>query len=365
MKRMVKFAAIFCLSLAELFAAEPLQVKLNSYSLWVAPAEVRSGVTYRNFFSSQTEVTPANNEMALVDPAAPEIRAGIMFFQTPQLVYIHRYFIDLPANDGNNNGILDIFEYSQAVTGVTHGGWVDEENQEEGVFTVTWNKGAETWDGTMTLRYDFAPFNFVHTFQCFEYNGTWTPTRTGGTTSGGILLTRDGIEDLLLRGPLAVEVSENGAARVAAATWKDEFNTDWALRSEVDARLDRGKLVQDIFVVDGLPQIGPADFNHWRLTITDPNNTDGDELPDIFDPTPGGGGGTPPIRPTLRIALTANGVQITIEGEAGRTYILESATDPAAVTWGNPQTVPATAANTIVDLARPASATYWRARVQQ
>lgn len=368
MKRGIIIAAFFCFTLTNLVAAEPLQVKLNSYSLWVAPALYRpsAGVNYRNFFSSKDEVTPANNEMALVEHAFPEVRAGIMFYQSPSLVFILRYNIDLPAIDANNNGILDIFEYSQAVSAVTHGVYYDAEHDEEGTFSITWNKAPEAYDGTFNLRYDFATFNFFHVFQCFEYNALWNPTRTAGRTSGNINLTRNGIEDLILRGPLNIDVTEAGVATVAGATWFDEFNTEWIFTTEGPGRVENGKFVQDIVVADGLPQIGPLDFYHWRLTITDPNDSDSDNLPDLIDPTPtGGGGGTPPIRPTLRIALTANGVQITIEGEAGRTYILERASDPAATVWGNPQNVTSTAANTVVEIARPATSTFWRARVQQ
>jgi hypothetical protein len=92
--------------------------------------------------------------------------------------------------------------------------------------------------------------------------------------------------------------------------------------------------------------------------IVDPNDSDGDGVPDFLEAS-----STGPGQLRLEIVKTPSGVQLIIHGEVGRTYILEDIFSLPAGQWEHPLNIWMTATPHVIELAAPSAPTFWRVRV--
>ena len=102
---------------------------------------------------------------------------------------------DTPAfADANGNGFDDFFETSQ--TGVGNGTGQYASPIDTGTVQASWNRPADSKDGTCVLKVHSNVFGdlgtFTHTFELIEYTGPMNYTPASATVAGAVLLTQTG-----------------------------------------------------------------------------------------------------------------------------------------------------------------------------
>lgn len=347
-------------------AAEPIHLQLNSFSLRFQFARMRiSGITYQNDVSSQDENSVPNGEFRIspLDTAAvPDVKPsheGNFFFYDGRVndTYVLPFIVDVPTDDQNNNHIPDIYEFGMAAAGFTDGLYLDPTG-EVGTFEASWEKVADSTTGVCRIQFDFG-LRFSHGFELYQYSGTFTPGDVGadGVGASEVALTRDGL-DGGLTGTLKFKMEPNNLTFLKTSGLKNENSSPFALSADAPSVLRDHYIYSLLQVVDGQPNLDPAyeDWKEWSLMITDPNDTDGDGTPNIFE----GPATTPATAPRLEIVRTAEGIRLLIHGDIGRVYTLENSI--ALPAWINPTSVTLTADPHTIDLPKPSAPTFWRMR---
>jgi hypothetical protein len=344
-------------------APTPLQVRLIDYDIYMFLAEIKffGTVFYRNQISSQGHFNPPNDELSFAPPNVPTTHFGTFHFTEFQSgeSFTMDFELDIPDQDANGNGIYDLLEFSQAVSGqVTFGTYISPDN-EEGVFQATWNKPADSATGTCKIIYDFMnPDAFNHTFMIFNYTGAWSSAvKENSTVHGPITLVRDGVETATLGGELALSLAQQGQVKLTTTSLTNENGStfEWAPPTTMDR--DGTEFFEGLLVTDGWLYDPVEDYKHWLILIDDKNDHDSDGIPDLIDPPTTIAGA-----PSIQIIKTENGIRLMITGDVGRAYTLEDAPSLPAAEWLHPTTVTLTASPHIIDLPVPTTATFWRMR---
>src|SRR3954464_11779894 len=125
-------------------APTPLQVRMLCYDVIIHGAKIKllGGIEDINQVSSQGRFNPENDEMAFAPIDVPTTHWGTFLFtdgQTFETVPLD-FELDIPGNDANQNGIYDLLEYSQAVSGVSTIGTYTDPDGGQGSFQATWTK---------------------------------------------------------------------------------------------------------------------------------------------------------------------------------------------------------------------------------
>jgi hypothetical protein len=106
-------------------------------------------------------------------------------------------------------------------------------------------------------------------------------------------------------------------------------------------------------------QTQDGSYAGWTLAIQDLNDSDKDGIPDLSDLP------LPALRPTLSLAGTPAGLELTITGQAGRSYQLQEAASPAALIWDSIANVTLEGSTRVVPLpALSNQPRFWRLLAQ-
>ena len=344
-------------------APVPLQVRMLCYDIMVHPAKIKllGGIEDINQFSSQGSFNPANDELAFAPLDVPTTHWGTFLFTDGQTfeTFPFDFQLDIPDNDANQNGIYDLLEYSQSVSGVSTIGTYSDPDGGQGSFQATWTKAANSHTGTCRIIFDFAtqsPFN--HPFEIMNYEGTWSSAvKENSTVHGPITVTRDGVADATLSGELALSLAQQGEVKLTTTSLTNEVGStfEWAQPQTMDR--DRTEFYEFLTVTDGWLYEPTPDFMDWLIIVDDKNDFDRDGIPDLIDPPT-----VTATAPSIQIIKTQNGIRLMITGDVGRAYTLEDAASLPAAQWLHPTAVTLTASPHILDLPAPTQATFWRMR---
>jgi len=354
---------------ASVFGAEPVKVQLNSLSVLMRAATLREfGEKYTVQVTSDASFAVSNGELEPAPAEVPYSHWGFFLYydptsENPTEPFILDFAVDIPSLDANANKIPDILEFSGQVDAITTGEYFS--GPVDGTFRCRWTKSPDGYGGFCAVTFDFGQ-TFTHLFEIYEYTGFWTNaamTGTNGTVN--LRLDRSGFGDAeFLEGPFNFSIANQALRVKAPGGLKNQGNAAFEVTKDSVSELNAGKISAFLEVKDGTPILDPQeinfeDYNDWKLLITDPNDADGDGIPDLLEGT----SVTPAAQPKLEIIKTQNGIRILIHGEIGRTYILEDVTALPATNWLHPMNVLATETIMIVDLPAPTGAIFWRARV--
>lgn len=353
------------------FAADQqaVRLQLNSFSLIFRPAQFKerfTGLTYLNQVTSEGD-NPTNGELELAPQDVPATHQGTFVWQDGQTfeTFDLPFILDVPADDSDASGVPDIFEFTPGVSGRTTGQYFDLEGNVN-FFNADWNKPAESFTGNCKIT--IAPFGadqtFTHQIELYEYVATLPINANASTGESTITvdMPRSGVPGEKLAGGLTLKFQQGQVTAMAKSTLTNELGAAFTWSTDGVSELDTKKLFCFLDLIDGTPQIDPnvpnyQDFNEWMLTISDPNDSDNDGVPNIVDSA-----SVTASAPTMEIIKTANGIQLRVHGDMGRVYTLEDTAALPTATWQHATTVTITADPQVIDLPTPTAPTFWRMR---
>lgn len=274
-------------------------------------------------------------------------------------------FDQAEPQDLNQNGFDDFFEVSQPASGTSRG--LFETTVDRGTVTATWSRAAGSATGTCRLRLTGLEFGqwpeFTHTFELLEYAGNFVYSPGTNTVTGTLNLAQAGTPANTLSGALTL-------ARAATKSFDQLVLLPGSLLNSAGQVMlyDGTGLARDtstktnyfgfVTLVDGDLSTQTVDYFDWTLSIDDPNDSNGNGIPDLSDD---------PFavekRPLLRLTMGPSQLLLSISGVSGRTYDLEHAAALNATEWTRRLSIALTNDSQVVILPLPDAATgFWRLR---
>lgn len=247
------------------------------------------------------------------------------------------------SGDLNVNGVTDFLEVDRAIAKTTTTGTIDIDDGMEvsqGTVTATWTRAAGSAVGTVEMKVSLPDFGFQSlafnsSFEIFQYKGTLTYNRNSNAVTASVNLPRQGAAGSFVGSMPMTRTSDFDLDR-AAVTWKGPGGLDFALLGSndiEDAPLPVNYVAKQFYaglivLADGDPTTPFADeYDFFDLLIEDPNDTDGDGLPDLTDSL-----SVAPVRPTLAATLAAGNVRVRVTGgtAGGRVAVERSPALPSS-----------------------------------
>ena len=377
-------AAVAVVVLGWSAVAAPASVIFHCLSVKIEPATLNALGEHRLSFNYSNSATE-NGELGLVDEAeSPGSLRGSGFILTAPGFGVPiegNIYLDPPQTDANRNGVDDIFEVALALPVASTSGLLvfttlDDEIV-NGTIVAQWQRAAGSTRGAVQIAIVFPGYNrtFQHPFEIYEYTGTMDYVRQGTNVAATVNLTRQGAAGTLA-GPWNLQVYDADSLDQLGGAWvagRPTIKFDPTITDEEGTAYDfiRGGLSTNYFGIfvygEGSPVDDiPLDYAYWFMTMFDPNDADGDRLPDLTDPD--FTGITPPaVRPEISINLEAGAPRLRLTGTPGANYVVEHLDALSSTSWIPVSTNQPTLGGVVdVPLSTKNSngVRFWRARVQ-
>lgn len=364
--RPLSLALAALLAAAGAAAAEnTAQIRLYCLSIRAHPGVLGGGLGDTLAFYSGNNPDAPNGELwPLLDDPDFTHTSGLVY-RDPSVGNTLAGAIGLKApeeDDLNGDGVPDFYQVGQGTPLQITSGVFDLE-VDFGPASAAWSRNPGETTGTLELQLIGGEFGalppFRHTYEIIEYAGTLVYPPGTGTITGRVDLVQVGHPAATLRGPWVVEVTAADAFNVGESSLTNHLGQT--------VRVSIGLADRDpdyafsyfgaLSFFDGDPGTPEVDYELFFMGVDDPNDWNGDGIPDLTDPPPAGG-----TAPVLALALAGpEAVRLTLTGEAGRTYGVESRVGLGAGAWGAVTDLTLTNATQSLDLPRLPAGEYFRA----
>lgn len=364
--------------------ANEAEVTIACQSFAVYPAEATDiigtvyTIAYTSDFDLQGNINSVNHEWFLFNETASYLSYASLLEMTDDFWGIALTGLieaEIPlAGDSNLNSISDFFEVDQAISAQT-AGTINFGGGPEAV-TVAWLRYAGETQGSIRLTLpSTTPLQddlvFDQVFEIFQYQGklTYEPaTEVGGSIAATVDLTRVGGEGKFVGSlPLVLTDARTLERRPTQWTGPHEEIYDVLGTFEIagttlflDRQGDHPWYAGSFFFLDGVPSTPDFqdEYDLWDIFIDDPNDQDGDGIPDLTDVAEI----VPGDPPTLTISASEDSLQFTIGGQPGTTVNIEQRTALSSTeNWSLLQSVTLADSSEIVVVNAPATNTFYRA----
>jgi hypothetical protein len=283
-------------------------------------------------------------------------------------------YVDLPPFvDANNDGYNDFFEVSQAVGPTTTSGSYATSYAFYGSVTATWSRAAGSPEGTCILTLNDVNFgglgNFTCPFELLEYTGPLTYTPGSNTVDASISLTQTGDGSNTLQGPIDFDKSSTDRFDTLTnepGVWTNEasqalsFDAEVFTRNAPDWPTNYGGYIH---FANGDPSTSQPAYQWWVLSIDDPNDSNGNGIPDFSDDP--ASVLPPPRAPSLALALGPTNLLLTISGDVRHTNQIQETGSLAPPYWQTTLSFLLTNDPQVVSLPLPAgTSNFWRVVAQ-
>lgn len=341
------------------------QVNLYCLSLRFQPATIR--ILSQNYSLELTTGDPnsaeANGELAPLLNGGPSDHGCFYRLFIPSLVepITGSFFVNVPPfYDNNTNGFHDFYEVSQAVGATTTMGTFDDGLGGVGIVTATWNRAANSKNGTcrLRLRSDFLDLTFNHTFEVLQFTGTLDYSVAGTNITGSVSLAQTMNSSNTLAGAAAFTRVDTNRLSLLAGSWTNAARQ--AIAYESSEKLDREdtRYFDFFFFADGELSTDYRDYVAWTIFISDPNDANNNGIPDLSDVAA-------PRWPLLMLSQANNQLLLSINGEIGRTHEVQQVSSLSQSNWTTTLSLTLTNSPQTVPLAAPTTGmTFWRVKVQ-
>ena len=364
MNRLLAIAVFaFCTSYGLYSRGATAQVHLYSMSVHFDRTDLLVGDQdyFVEFISSEVR-TPYNGELAPNPVFKTNEVKGFYHFYLPGADIPTRddVVLGIPlGSDSNNNGVDDFYESDVALSLVTTSGVFEDgtgNGRPAGLF-ATWSRDAGSDSGVCVMQFDTALglSTWSVNFRVREFVGTMDYALQGNLATG--LLSLDDGHGITLTGKLYLSPSDTNHASLQSGFLSLE---DQGISLEALSPLERlgSNYVGKIKLSDGDLTTTYPDFQQWIIHIADPNDANGNGVPDLTDVQV-----HQPTSAHLEIMQAGQSLLLTIAGEQNFSYEVQStlALNPPA--WLPFQSV--TLTNRIQTLILPNSsntAAFWRLR---
>ncbi|MBI2947745.1 MAG: hypothetical protein HYY23_08860 [Verrucomicrobia bacterium] len=272
------------------------------------------------------------------------------------------FYLDVPnASDANTNGIPDFFEVDLPVTEIATSGSFESADA-DGKVAAVWQREAKSREGTcrvtLTGLLDGLNLTFAHKFQILEYSGALPYRNIEGETNvtASVTLTQKGT-NLTLSGNMVFE--KTGAARLGlqSGLWKDAKTQTIAYHAIDELPRQGNEYRAPLSLQDGDVATRGEDYVSWLLRIVDPNDTNGNGVPDLSDE------GGKRVPPTISLSRSGTNLLLSISGEIGKLHEVETTPALGQVNWSLVTNVTVTSDPQIVSLrvpTNPRRTAFWR-----
>lgn len=376
--RTASIGALCCLgSLTNWANDAELTIACQSIAVYPATADDAVGSTYEGSFTSDFsddgELISINHEWFPVSGTVG-YASGLQLVDTLfEITYLAIVEADIPlSGDSNLNFITDFFEVDREVSAETSGS-IDFGAGPEPV-AASWSRAAGQTSGI--LRLSFASpspvgdgLTFEHTFEVFQYRGAvrYTPaSEIGGSVAATVDLKRVGTEGEF-KGNLPMRAVDVRSLEREATQWTAADGTVFDVLGTfevegvelfLDRLPNRPSYVGSFFFLDGVPGTPFQDeYDLWDAFLRDPNDADGDGIPDLTDPA----GAVISEPPVLSLRTEGQNLVIQLTGKVGTTVQLEQRSGLNSGSWSSVQSVTFSQATETVVVASPATDTFYRA----
>jgi len=283
------------------------------------------------------------------------IEDGFLYLNLPDFV------------DGNGNGFDDFFEVAQPVSGAKSAGTFSSPGVDSGTIQATWSRAAGSPIGTCVLSFKNASGSlgdFTHAFEVLEYSGKITYTPSATNVSASLSVTNTGDPSSSLTGAtlfLKAPTNRFDELELQPGVWTNASGT----LSYTNDLLFRDMILETNYYGfvdfdDGDPGTSDPDYLTWVISIDDPNDSNGNGIPDFSDDT----GSTNAVAPSLSLVRGATELSLSIHGAVGQMHEIQQIGALDQTNWITVLSITLTNDPQSFLLPLPTNATrFWRARV--
>ena len=359
--------------------AETARARLYCLSLRFQEGSSSDG-NFKLDLSSLDPSTTINGELAPdFDPSSPY--SHFSFFKMEDPTALEPIFgviaFDVPSGpdpDLNGNGFPDFFEVGRPVSGSTDGAYFIPDGMggafDQGSVQASWSRAAGSKDGACKLRLRSQMVGLlpelVHAFELIEYKGPLSYSPDTNSVSGTINLTQTGAPSEQLTGPILLLKSATNRfnkLELQPDAWTNAAGQTLSYTNDViDRDLTRPtNYFGFVDFLDGDPNTAnDPDYLTWFLSIDDPNDSNGNRVPDFSDDV----GSTTPRAPSLALARGSAELLLRISGTVGRAHEIQRIDSLSRTNWTTVSILTLTSDPQTVPLPLPTNAIlFWRVRV--
>lgn len=357
--------------------ANEAAMKMNCTSVRVSTATTRqSGQTYTLSFTTTDDYV--NGEW-VVNSGISYASYALLTFPGSGGPVAMNFYLDLPdTGDTDSDLVNDFFQVSKPLVGATSAtGSIVLDNGEEvimGFVDATWNRAAGQTTGTVQLRVNltrdlFIPVvTFTHTFEIYQYAGKLTYAVKGAQVEASVNLARQGAAGNFT-GPFPMGRRSHDVLERGDADWSGPGGQlftvlgSGALDGD-ELLLTRGaagnNYLGSFYFYDGVPLTPFLDeYDLWNVQITDPNDADGNHIPDLTDGTEF----VKPEGPVVKLVAAGGQLTLTITAKAGQQVTVEQSANLDGTAWEEVETRTLSSDSEDVSLASPSEgARFYRVR---
>lgn len=313
-----------------------------SYTLDITSSRPESGVINHELHPIFGAEAPATHGSYYL------INGDIFFEPVPG-----RLLLDVPeSRDSDTNGMPDFYEVGHAFQATTQGIFEDIENS--GNVTAVWTRAANSRLGTCRLTFDTYGLTFDHSFEIQEFRGVLPYQIEGTDAVASVTLTQADNESRTWSGRLVFQRNniDQLALQSGALTNELEEALDYLESPEI---FRFGSTYADFFIFrDGDLSTSVEDYDFWWLRIDDPNDTNGNGIPDFSD-TP-----SQAVSPLLDLRRDGDKLLLSITGQIGQTYDLEHSEVIVPANWSVLDRITLTNNPQVTEIALPSGPSFWR-----
>jgi len=340
------------------------QARLNCLSLRFQRATAAGlGPDYTLDLSSLAPQEPPNGEFyPLFDPLDFSHASNFILNDPSMGPVPGNLAFDVPLlRDSNTNQIPDFFETNLGIEATTtEGDYATPVDQ--GTIKATWTRLAGSSLGSCRFQLISRPFGalpeYTASFEVLEYAGLLSYTPSKSTVKGILTLTNVQNSSDAITGPVTLaKTLTNGVVELlmASGRWTNSAGQALAHIFSTLEPFPRNHLNYSGYVqfIDFDPNTAGEDYFDWILILNDPNDSDGDGIPDLSD--------DPSAPPAARLELqleidrARKTMSFKITGPLGRTATLQGNEYLDSTNWMDLNAVTFTNVSHVLEMALPDS----------
>ncbi len=313
-------------------------------------------------FAEKASFNPFNGELA----PSPLVRTnevrGFYHFRFPGKELTDDFVLALPVGiDADADAVDDFFEPNLPLEFTTTNGTFEDPTGAGriGAVAASWSRDAGADSGTCIMQFDTSLSLSIWTlkFRILSLSGTLDYSRNASEINGSIAF-KDGSSQAR-NGKVRLKVQDADHALIEFGPSIFGYGVD--VESSGPTLLQRigSHYVSKIPLSDGNLATSFADYRQWVIRVTDLNDANANGIPDLTDVIV-------PARPVrLAIHRETDAWVLSIEGETGRSYEIQSSPTISPALWQKVQSLMLT--NTSQTVTVPESTnftTFWRVQVR-
>lgn len=342
--------------------ANEVGVRASCLSLRVPPATTESFFEeYRFAIGTGDGPGGSNEELApLYSMGYTHVTYGLLFLPGFEGPISSLMFINIPPRtDSNANEVDDFYEVGLAVTPVSTEGYIRDLGFGEEPIIVTWSREADSIFGICTIDIVELGLTFTHTFELYEYAGSYGYTVESHRLRGNFELQRIGNPAQTFIGRSEFIINNTDTVTLLSGVWTNETEAAFEHFEIEFHRHISDRYVGEFVLQDGDLATVAEDYDIWIVSMIDPRDGDFDNIPDFSDPPR-----ITVVAPALSLRPVGNALELTVVGRVGNTVTVQHTDSLSAPNWTTFTNLTLTLSTQALTVPKSAGGQrFWRAQV--